>query len=584
VFRLPFYSSLVAIAVISLLIEGVRAQTPPTAPTLPQPDFQRPAPAPTEVPPLLPSPQDLIPKPDGTAPAQPQQPSGDAPQQVRVKKFEPVGSTVFSAAELQAITAPYLDRDLDFSQLLQVATEITQAYVKKGYINSGAFIPGNQSFDPNGGTVRIEIIEGSLSDIVVKGTERLDPNYIKSRVALGASKPFKIDRAIESLQLLQLDPLIKSISTELTAGTTPGTSILEVKVVENPTWKLGFNTNNNRPPSIGELQGQINLNQTNLFGLGDGVNVSFGATEASSAIDFGYTLPLNPQNGTLRLQYSNANSRVIEAPFRVLDISGNSQDLALSYRQPLYQTPAQEFALGLTLGRRESNTGYLASVVGSRVGYPTPGADANGTTRVTAARFFQDYTSRDSEQVIAFRSQVNLGFGALDATINAAPPDGRFVSWRGQAQYVRALAADSIFLARLETQIADRPLPPLEQIGFGGQDTVRGYRQDALLADSGVQASAEARFPIFRNIEGRQVLQIVPFADAGFVWNQPIPNATPTNSPNAIVGIGAGLRYQAGDNFSARLDYGIPLTAIDSLRRTGQERGFYFTVNYNYAF
>ncbi|MFZ4557805.1 MAG: ShlB/FhaC/HecB family hemolysin secretion/activation protein [Pseudanabaena sp.] len=43
---------------------------------------------------------------------------------------------------------------------------------------------------------------------------------------------------------------------------------------------------------------------------------------------------------------------------------------------------------------------------------------------------------------------------------------------------------------------SDRPLVPLQQIGFGGQDTLRGYRQDLLLGDNGAALSAELRIPV----------------------------------------------------------------------------------------
>jgi hemolysin activation/secretion protein len=552
-------------------------------PTLPRPDFQRPTTPPVEQPtPILPPPQDILPAP--TSPNLPSQPviPNNVPISVNVKQFAVKGSTVFSPAELAKITDKYTNRSLDFAQLLQVANEITQLYVKNKYINSGAYIPGDQSFDSQGGTIEIRVIEGRVEDIVVTGTQRLNPNYVKSRIALGAGKILNIDRLLESLQLLQLDPLIKAVSTELVSGQQPGTSIVQVKVTEALNWQAGLNIANNRTPSVGEIQAQVFATQNNLTGLGDGIGVTYGKSEASNVFDLNYTLPLNPRNGTLRFQYSNSNSRVIESPFDRLDINSTGQDFGLTYRQPIIQTPAQEFAMGVTLARRETNTGYLFSVVGERIGYPTPGADANGLTRVTAARFFQDYTLKDTQQVFALRSQLSLGLNALNATINPSSPDSKFLTWRGQAQYVRALAPNSLFLFKVESQLADRPLLALEQLGIGGQDTVRGYRQDLLLGDNGVIASAEVRLPIFTPPESKQILQIVPFLDFGYAWNQP-NNPSPSPALSTIGAAGLGLRYQGGD-FSAKLDYGIPFNAIDNNKRTGQEKGFYFSLNYSRSF
>ncbi len=570
----------IAIGYIQIQPELVFAQTPPG---LPSPDFQRPAPTPSEPPqPILPPLQEIIPvTPTPNLPSQP--PTGsEFPDRITVQRFEVTGSTVFSAAELAKITAPATNKPLDFAQLLQVANDITQLYASKGYVNSGAYIPGDQLFSKEGAVVKIAIVEGSVEDIVIIGNQRLNPNYIKSRIGLGAGKPLKIDRLIERLQILQQDPLIKSLATELIAGKNPGMSIVQIKVTENPTWYTGVTIANNRTPSIGEIQALFNVAQINLTGAGDALNLSYGKSEGSNSWDLNYSLPVNPNNGTVRLQYSNSNSRVVESPFDRLDINGTSQDIALSYRQPLLQTPSQEFALGVTLNHRQTDTGYLRAVIGDRIGYPSPGADPNGLTRLTAVRFSQDYVTRDAQQVFAARSQVSFGINAFNSTINARSPDGKFVSWRGQAQYVRALAPNSIFLARVESQFADRPLVPLEQVGFGGQDTVRGYRQDLLLGDNGVLASVEARFPLWSPADRSQLLQIVPFFDMAWVGNK--PGNVPSPSINTIAATGIGLRYQAGDNFSAKLDYGIPFTAIDGGRRTGQEKGFYFSLNYNRSF
>jgi hemolysin activation/secretion protein len=573
------YFYLIAIAWIAIYPSLGSAQTP----TLPAPDFQRPAPTPIEPPqPILPPLQEILPvTPTPNLPNQPP-PSNEFPEKITVQKFEVTGSTVFSAAELSKITAPLTNKPIDFAQLLQVANDITQLYTSKGYVNSGAYIPGDQSFGKEGAVVKIAIVEGSVEDIVITGNQRLDPNYIKSRIALGAGKPLKIDRLIERLQILQQDPLIKSLATELTAGKTPGTSVIQIKVAENPTWIAGVTIANNRTPSIGEIQALVNVTQTNLTGLGDGINLSYGKSEGSNSLDLNYNLPVNPNNGTVRLQYSNSNSRVVESPFDRLDINGTSQDIALGYRQPLIQTPSQEFALGVTLNHRVTDTGYLRAVIGDRIGYPSPGADPNGLTRLTAVRFSQDYVTRDTQQVFAARSQVSVGINALNSTNNSSSPDGKFLTWRGQAQYVRALAPNSIFLAKVESQLADRPLVPLEQIGFGGQDTVRGYRQDLLLGDNGVLASVEARFPLFSTPDRSQLLQIVPFFDMAWVGNK--QGNTPSPRVNTIASTGVGLRYQTGDNFSAKLDYGIPFTAIEGGRRTGQEKGFYFSLNYNRSF
>ncbi len=139
----------------------------------------------------------------------------------------------------------------------------------------------------------------------------------------------------------------------------------------------------------------------------------YNNTDGSNAIDTSYSLPLNPRNGTLNFSYGTTSSQVIEPPFDVLDIKSQSRYYDITLRQPIIQTPSQEFALGISASRLESETSLLD------MPYPlSQGGDEQGRTRISALRFFQEWTQRDTRQVIAARSQFNLGVGAFDATLN----------------------------------------------------------------------------------------------------------------------------------------------------------------------
>lgn len=275
--------------------------------------------------------------------------------------------------------------------------------------------------------------------------------------------------------------------------------------------------------------------------------------------------------------YCTTSSNVIEYPFNILEIESASRYYDLTFRQPVVQTPTQEFALGFTASRRESDISSLLQREGVPASELSPGADEQGRTRVSSLQFFQEWTSRNSREVIAARSQFNIGIGAFDATINIEPPDSRFFSWQGQAQWVRLLADETLLLVRANMQLADRSLLPIEQFGLGGLGSVRGYRQDLLLTDNGILATAEVQYPVLRIPQSQTLLQVVPFFDVGSGWNSGRENP----DVNTLVSVGLGLQWRQGDRFTARLDWGIPLVSVNSRERTWQENGVYFSVIYN---
>ncbi|BAU11783.1 surface antigen variable number [Leptolyngbya sp. NIES-3755] len=552
-------------------VPGVAQSVVPIPPQdIPRPTPPEPAPEP-QIPTPLPPPDQLLPQPI-TPPPTPDTP-GNVPDTIQVKQFDVVGSTVFSAKDFEPITKPYLNRNVSFAELLQLRSAIAELYIKNGYVTSAAVLPPQVL---TGGVVKIQVIEGSIEQINVIGTRRLNPAYIRSRIGLSVQAPLNVNRLLEGLRLLQLDPLIASISADLQAGTRPGTSVLEVTIAEAKTFSITPSLDNARSPSVGTFRRQLELAQANLLGLGDGLRVGYTNTDGSNGLDLSYSVPLNPRNGTVRFAYGSTRSRVIEEPFDVLDIKARSRYYELTFRQPIVQRPTNEFTLGLTFSRQESETELGIDNIGPfRL---SPGADEQGRTRISALRFFQEYVQRSDRQVFAARSQFSVGLGLFDATINDQAPDSQFFAWRGQAQWTRLLARDSLLLVRGDLQLVDRTLVPLEQIGIGGQETVRGYRQDALLTDNGFLFSTEARLPILRS--SRAIVQVTPFIDLGTGWNRSGENP----ARNTLLGAGFGFLWRQGDDFSARIDFGFPLISIEGERRSLQEKGIYFSIRYSPSF
>lgn len=449
------------------------SQIPPTPPPQDVVPSNEPILPVTPTPEKLPPSQELLQSPPSTPTTQsPTLPLEEVSKTFIVKQFNVVGSTVFSPEELNAVLASFTNRPLTLAELLQARSAITQLYIDNGYITSGALIPPQTII---GGVATLQVVEGSLSAINVIGTRRLNPNYVRSR--LTSKKPINQKRLLEDLQLLQLNPLIASISAELAAGTSPATSVLEVQVREAKTFDSQLVADNARTPSVGSFRRRIQLSEANLLGLGDGLSLGYSNTDGSDGFDIGYTIPINSRNGTISLGYGNTSSDVIEPPFNALDINGNSRYYDITLRQPISQTPSEEFAIGLSATRSESK---ISSRVLEDFGLPpselSPGADEEGRTRVSAIQFFQDWTKRNSREVIAARSGFNLGIGALNATVNDNAPDSRFFSWRGQAQWVRLLAPETLLVLRGDVQLSPDALVPSQQFSLGGIDSVSTLR------------------------------------------------------------------------------------------------------------
>ena len=496
------------------------------------------------------------------------------PERISINRFEIQGNRAFEEEELTQVLAPFTNKPLSFSELLQARSAITKYYTDRGYITSGAYIPQQRLEDK---VVEIQIIEGYLEDIEITGNKRLDSKYFSRRIAT-ASDSLQQEQLLSALQLLQQDPLIETISAELETGTRPGASVLAVEVTEADSFTTPVSFDNRRTPSVGSFRRQLAINEGNLLGFGDSLFLAYSNTEGSDAFDGSYAVPFNADNGTLTLGGGVSSSEVVEEPFNQLNILGDSHYYELSLRQPLVQTPTQEFALGITASRRESDISSLLEEFNISPSELSPGADEDGQTRVSALRFFQEWTSRNSREVIAARSEFSLGLNIFDATVNEDAPDSRFLAWQGQAQWTRQIADDTSFLVRGGVQLATTSLLSSERFGLGGINTLRGYRKDLLLTDNAAFASAEVRLPILRLNQINSVVQLAPFVDLGTAWNNDDEREIESNT---LASIGLGLRLSLFNSLIARFDWGIPLVAVDLEEKTWQENGLHFSVEYS---
>ena len=315
------------LSVVTYTLFGLLVTVPVVAQTNPIPILPSPEPIPESEP--LPPEEDLFP-----APASPQEKPDPAtpevPSRIRVEAFEVKGSTVFTPSELAEVLAPYRDRALTFVELLEAQQAITNLYIEQGYITSGAYIP-SQSFEE--GIVIVQVVEGKIETIAVEGLDRLNAGYVRRRLELGTKTPLNQQDLLEALRLLQLDPLIASLSAELTAGSRPGLNRLTVAVSEAEAFSARVTLDNQRSPVVGTDRRLLEVSHNNLFGFGDRATFRYFNTDGSHSLDnLSYRIPLNGKNGTLSFSYRLTDNEIIEEPFNELDIDSDYRQYTLTYR------------------------------------------------------------------------------------------------------------------------------------------------------------------------------------------------------------------------------------------------------------
>jgi hemolysin activation/secretion protein len=132
-----------------------------------------------------------------------------------------------------------------------------------------------------------------------------------------------------------------------------------------------------------------------------------------------------------------------------------------------------------------------------------------------------------------------------------------FLALRPQLSRTQVLPDNFTFFGSLSGQWASQPMLNLEQLGLGGNGSVRGYEEGEIYADTGWVGKAEFRSPVYwRGGDKRIGAQITAFTDYGEGY-QLRPGATPGSQ--ALWGAGAGVNFNLGPYVESHILVGWPI-------------------------
>jgi hemolysin activation/secretion protein len=539
-----------------------------------------PVPGPEAAAPEAPAPALGAPAPAGAAPA----PADEGPRfVVRGVRFEIEGPPAIPEDELAAAVSPLIGRAASFADLEAVRRALSELYVEQGYVSSGALLPDQEIRD---GIVTFRLVHGRLAEIRVTGEGigpgglgALDPAYVARRVDPGEARAFDVDDVQERLRLLLDDRNVARVRGAVRPGDRLGDAVLELDVTARRPFDFGLTLDNASAPSVGEETATVFGAVRNLVGGGDQISVEASVSQGSGDLTLEADAPLLGGALIPFLRAEIATARVVEAPLDALDVESDYGRVAGGLRAPLWRDARRslDMEIGLELARSETR------LLGEPFSF-SPGVE-DGKTNLTVLSLVHEGVDRGPAATFALRSEVNVGLDLFDATTNDdGDPDGRFVSWIGQAQAVGRLAPWLTVIARAQTQLASDRLLPLEEVSIGGVDTVRGYREGEAVADQAALGSIEGRAALFRLAppeltppdHGAEVI-LAPFVDVGVAWDK-----SAWEDRTTLAGAGAGLLWSPAPGISVALYAAGALrdSGVDHEERSLQDESIYFSITF----
>ncbi|HEY5071563.1 MAG TPA: ShlB/FhaC/HecB family hemolysin secretion/activation protein [Caulobacteraceae bacterium] len=508
------------------------------------------------------------------------------------------------------LDAAWVHRQFARNQLVGVETTpdrvvalvllINRAFAQNGYINTGLLLP-RQGWPARGGVLDLQLVAGRVVPLVPggpaiavtwakKGSQGLSADYVRARMSAASRWPLDAAAVEQQFRLLADDPAIRTINARLAPGPRAGEAILAIIVDPQPRFDLYATLANSRSPSVGGDRAAVGGSIRNALIAGDVVGGEYGLTSGLADGSIVYSAPVFGTGSFIDARAAFDDAAVVDENLRALNIRSSESSFEIGLSDRLVDTPLTPNALGdgwrparsLTVGIHLEHRLSTSTLLGQPFSF-SPGA-VNGRTELNVLRGALDWVERGERQVIAASATASLGVNGTESSVPDLPtPDPNFTTILVQLNYARRLGAGGLeFRARAAGQWASGLLYSMERFSVGGQESVRGYRENLLLADSGVLGSVELSCPVGAGrgwcagrSEDWRTVRISVFVDGAAVHNE----VAPQPDPKSIASVGFALAWTPSAAVSTRLIFAqalvkAPVSGVADL----QDRGVAFQV------
>jgi hemolysin activation/secretion protein len=481
-------------------------------------------------------------------------PGPKRPEGVRLR-----GLTVDHQEALAQALRPWIGQALTEGGLDRLTDRIIDHYEENDRPVVDVFVPEQ---DLSTGTLQIEVTEGRVGTVGLENTQFFNDELLGGSVLLRRGSPLRGSELQEEVDWLNRNPF-RSASMFAAPGEELGDVDVLFSLEERCPWRFYLGYDNSGVESVGENRWFAGLNWGNGLGRDHLVNYQFTVGDSRSefqAHSASWEIPLHRLHHFIRLEGTWADVGATSTSGSVLvDADGTTWIASAMYGVvlPRWRGFSQELTVGADFKTTDNFLTYSgASRAGSEVDLVQFRAEYRATRRTESDLL------RLSARLVA--SPGGLSSNNHDDNFGAFRHDATADYFYGalKAMWLRRIADNWSFRLAAQGQLTGDKLLPIEQLGVGGNASIRGYEELAYLADSGYILSAELRAPSVAlpgKILSQTRLQFLGFIDHGIGWLDDGGN-------EAFTGAGAGLRAELGSHGQLRADLGWPLNGGDGAK------------------
>ncbi len=500
--------------------------------------------------------------------------AGSAPvrndERFDIMRFAVEGNTLLPQARVDEAVTPFRGPGRVYGDIQQALEALENAYRSAGYTAVQVSVPEQEL---TGGVVRLQVVETVVGKVVVSDNRHFSEQNIRASIPqlVEGSAP-NLRRISESVQLANDNPA-KQVNVTLTASESTNQIDAAITVKDDNPLRVMLNVDNSGNRDTGQWRTGVAVQHSNLFNRDHVATVAYTTSPDSPSgakvdlYSLGYRLPMYGLGDSLDFIYgkSNVTSGQTLAVNSTLNITGRGEIYALRWNH--YFARSGEWSSKLVFGADYKKVDSSCNINGGLLN----GASLNTCLPYSTLPLSVSYSAQ--QQGVGQVLDYNLGIARNMATGEARRNDAlqvtdryslftgsrqsmdNFIIVRGGASWFKVFQNDWQVRLASSLQVSPHALPPVEQFGLAGANTVRGFTERAVAADSGAVVNAELYTPdLLVKSEARGNLRLLGFVDAARGANNNVTAASTVPSTLTLASFGAGLRYTLGRDFTLRLD------------------------------
>ncbi len=507
--------------------------------------------------------------------------AASAEELFEIRQIEVRGNTLLPQAAIDRLTAPYVGRDKGFRDIQMALEALEGAYRQAGYTAVQVVTPEQEL---TGGTLRLDVRETPVARIAVAGNRHFSTANIRATLpSLQEGRTPNARLLSENIQLANENPA-KQVDVVLAVSANDPDQLDATINVEDERPFRGFvNADNSGAHVTGRHRLGVGLRHANLWDRDHTATFAYtGSPDKPDGTEvdiysLGYRFPLYGIGDSIDLFYAKSNIDTPAAAFTLgafESLTGKGELYGIRWNH--YFQRRGEWSTKLVVGWDVKSLDTTCTGPNGEKNFlkgQTAGCTPY-TTRPLSVSYSGTWQRPGRAADFHAGAAYNIATGQHHAynTVDNRTGDDRYSLVAGNRRtrddftvlrlggsYSHLLPAG--WMARLAGTLQSSlgtPLPPAEQIGLSGAQTVRGFYERTVAADSGYIVNVELYAPDVAPLLALPGnLRPLLFVDAarGHSYRMPGRQAGTTETePAGIMSAGLGLRYNYMKDVQVRLD------------------------------